>query len=146
MAKKTAAKKKPATKKAAARASKLPDAPAPERRPVVEVGRGGSRPAAATPADATYDLSQPKGAGIRVRATAMGYYGDARRREGDIFTIANEREFSSRWMERVSPKARERTTTGKQALQKHHDETNKARLGLDTDIDNPEGSEAVLGE
>lgn len=145
MANKAAAKKKATPHKRAA-VKPLATAQSLPRRRIVEVGQGGVRPASATPSDATRDLSQPKGKGIRVRATAIGYYGDMRRRVGDVFTIDNEKQFSHKWMEKVSPKLREKTTTGKQALQQHHDETNKARLGLDTDIDNPEGSEAVLGE
>lgn len=150
MAKKKAAAHKPAAHKAPARkarAKALPPAPAPHRHPIVEVGRGGSRPASATPNNATEDLSEgPKSKGIRVRAVNMVYYGDKRRRPGDVFTIRNEREFSSKNMERVSSRLRERTTTGKQALEKHHDATNAARMGLETDIDNPEGSEGVLGD
>lgn len=41
---------------------------------------------------------------IRVRALRLGYYGDIRRRVGDIFNIQDEKHFSTRWMERLDPK------------------------------------------
>ncbi len=37
---------------------------------------------------------------MKVRATQLGFAGDRRRREGDIFDIP-EHLFSSRWMEKV---------------------------------------------
>jgi len=61
---------------------------------------------------------------MKVRATALGYYGHERRREGDVFvlepikrirkdkdgkarevTIMPEQQFSERWMEKVDQKA-----------------------------------------
>jgi hypothetical protein len=89
-------------------------------------------------------VAQPKG-GIRVQATQTGYYDDARRRPGDVFTIRSEQQFSKKWMVKVAAGTREKTTTGRQALQQHHDAENRARLGIDADIDNPDGSEGVLG-
>lgn len=59
---------------------------------------------------------------IKVRALMMGYYDHIRRREGDVFVIANEQAFSERWMERVDPRTRERTTSAPQALRQQHDE------------------------
>ena len=59
---------------------------------------------------------------IKVRATRVGYYDHARRREGDVFTIANEQAFSKNWMEVVDPRTRERLTTAPQALRQQHDE------------------------
>lgn len=38
---------------------------------------------------------------IQVRATKLGYYGHIRRREGALFTITSEKDFSPRWMERT---------------------------------------------
>jgi len=37
----------------------------------------------------------------RVRVLEMGFYGNSRRREGDVFTLTHPSHFSSRWMERV---------------------------------------------
>lgn len=78
--------------------------------------RGTAKPAPpATPSDAIP---------ARVRATRLGYYDHKRRREGDVFTLADsKKEFSERWMEYVSDDLPERITTGKQALQQFHDET-----------------------
>ena len=59
---------------------------------------------------------------IKVRALEMGYYDHARRREGDVFIIANERAFSARWMERVDLRTPEHVTTAPAALRKKHDE------------------------
>lgn len=35
---------------------------------------------------------------IRVKAMALGFYDNLRRRPGAVFTIKNEQEFSKRWM------------------------------------------------
>jgi len=59
---------------------------------------------------------------IKVRATRMGYYDHIRRREGDVFIIANKAAFSKMWMEEVDPRTRERTTSAPQALRQAHDE------------------------
>jgi len=59
---------------------------------------------------------------IKVRAIRMGYYDHIRRREGDVFVIANEQAFSDKWMEKVDPRTRERTTSAPQALRQQHDE------------------------
>jgi hypothetical protein len=40
---------------------------------------------------------RPRKATIEVVATAMGYYGDQRRREGDVFRIPEDEKLSS-WM------------------------------------------------
>jgi len=58
---------------------------------------------------------------IKVRAIRVGYYDHVRRREGDVFIIANEQAFSEKWMEQVDPRTRERTTSAKQALEREHD-------------------------
>ncbi len=52
----------------------------------------------------------------RVRATQIGFYDNARRREGDVFTLSKASHFSERWMERVSPDTPEKVTTSAQAL------------------------------
>lgn len=50
---------------------------------------------------------------VRVRATALGFYGHIRRREGDVFDVPEEL-FSERWMQRVSDTEPEKKTTGLQ--------------------------------
>jgi hypothetical protein len=42
---------------------------------------------------------------MKVRATQMGYYDLKRRREGDVFEIKTEKEFSSKWMEKLDSKS-----------------------------------------
>jgi hypothetical protein len=76
---------------------------------------------------------------IRVRAIRLGYYDEIRRREGDVFTIANEQAFSETWMQRVDPHTPERVTTGAQALRKFHDEEMRAKApgGMLTDAEEP---------
>ncbi len=95
---------------------------------------------------------------MKVRATAIGYYGHMRRREGDVFSIPDQPRrkvrkaeelsadgkrrfrpdsaavqaladkdgtipaaYSASWMEPVSGRVPERTTSAPQALKKHHD-------------------------
>lgn len=50
------------------------------------------------PADAKQDTPAP----IAVRAIAVGFYGDARKRIGDEFTVRSEKDIGT-WMERVEP-------------------------------------------
>jgi hypothetical protein len=96
--------------------------PAPKPKPAkptaapasTRAGQGQAKPPAPPPTVAA--------GGIKVRATKVCYYDDKRRRIGDVFTIANETEFSSRYMERVHPRTPERITTGAQVLQQQHDE------------------------
>jgi len=40
---------------------------------------------------------------MEVKATRLGYYGLRRRRPGETFTIADEKDFSNKWMEKVEP-------------------------------------------
>jgi hypothetical protein len=56
--------------------------------------------------------------GIKVRATQTGYYGDILRREGDVFTIESEQQFSKKWMERVADDTPEQHTTSAEALRR----------------------------
>jgi len=60
--------------------------------------------------------------GVKVRATLMGYYDHARRRPGDVFTIASGKDFSPRWMEVVPGNTPDKLTGAKAALEKIHDE------------------------
>jgi hypothetical protein len=70
------------------------------------------------PRPATVERTGP----IKVRATQLGYYGDMRRRPGDVFSIQRESEFSHKWMEKVDPRTRDRITSPQQALTQRHDE------------------------
>lgn len=64
----------------------------------------------------------------RVRAIALGFHDNKRRREGNVFTIANAGEFSPKWMVYVDQSTPEKTTTGQQELQQKHDELLGERL------------------
>ncbi len=59
---------------------------------------------------------------IKVIATKLGYYDLRRRREGDVFFIKNESEFSHKWMERAEPSTPLKQTTPQEALNKVHDD------------------------
>ena len=74
--------------------------------------------------------------GIRVRATDLGYYDHTRRRVGDVFTIRNEQEFSTRWMERVSASTPEKITPMTEALKRQQQEI--------AGVNGPEGSLGML--
>ena len=58
---------------------------------------------------------------IKVRALYTGYYDHVRRREDDVFVIANEQAFSEKWMVRVDARTPERVTSAPQALKREHD-------------------------
>jgi len=60
--------------------------------------------------------------GIRVQATQVGYYDNLRRRIGDVFLLAEDEEFSAKWMQRVSDGAALRTTKPNEAIANQHDE------------------------
>jgi hypothetical protein len=73
---------------------------------------------------------------IRVRATMTGYYGYNLRRAGDVFTIKNEKAFSSKWMERVSDRAQERVSTAQEAINQKKDELVRDQAALKANIGN----------
>jgi hypothetical protein len=75
-------------------------------QPAAAAKQAGSTPKALTKAEQ---------ATIRVRATRMGYYGEMRRRPGDVFTVPAT-HFSTRWMERVDGATPEHQTTPQAAL------------------------------
>jgi len=91
---------------------------------------------------------KPRGVPIKVRATALGYYGEARRRPGDVFTIYDEQDFAESWMERVAPDTPERITSGAEALRQQHEAEIAARRqpGERVGPDTPTGAKDVLGE
>jgi hypothetical protein len=75
-------------------------------------GQGQPRPPVDRPRSST---------AFKVMATKVCYYDDKRRRVGDVFTIQNETEFSSKYMERVAPDVPERITTGAEVLKREHE-------------------------
>lgn len=42
---------------------------------------------------------------MKVEAIQLGYYGLLRRRVGEVFEIASDKDFSAKWMQRVDGKA-----------------------------------------
>lgn len=92
-----------------------PTPPRAVARPIKpQIKPAGLPPRTPAPAEKTHP--------IKVRAKELGYYDHARRREGDVFIIANEQAFSAKWMERVDAATPERMTTANQALRQKHDE------------------------
>ncbi len=59
---------------------------------------------------------------FKVRATQIGFYDNARRRPGDVFTIQRHSEFSIRWMERVDASTPDKITTPNESIRQQHDE------------------------
>jgi hypothetical protein len=92
----------------------------------------------------------PASARIRVRATQLGYYGEARRRVGDVFEIADARHFSKKWMVRVSEDTPQSRTTSRQALREEHAalvaKATPPKPPTADDEATPTGAAKVLGE
>jgi hypothetical protein len=83
---------------------------------------------------------------IKVRALQLGYYGEKRRREGDVFvyTLGPKEAKLPKWVEPVDPRTPSRITTGVEELRKKHDEIIRERnpqhgtpLAQDEPDDNP---------
>lgn len=95
---------------------------------------------------------KPKRVKMRVRALKLGYYGDKRRRENDVFTIEGTARkgdgypdsFSDRWMEKVAASTPEQITTGNAALRNQHSEIMSERAADRTGPDNATGAADVL--
>jgi len=85
-------------------------------------------------------MDKPASASVKVRATQVGYYGEARRRVGDVFTLEDPKHFSAKWMERVDASTPEKITTGNEDLRRQHDEM-LGRTG-----GKPTGAQGVLGD
>lgn len=81
---------------------------------------GGSAPRVTPPARTSPGPAAPAPRRFKVRATKLGYYGEKRRRVGDVFYVEQEQLFSSRWMERVGEATPERSTTPAEALRRDH--------------------------
>lgn len=83
---------------------------------------------ARTTARSTPAPAGTRGLKVRVKTWRIGYYGDKRRRQGDVFTLKAPQDFSTRWMEWVDPATPERITTGAEHLKQQHDEILGARM------------------
>lgn len=94
---------------------------------------------------------RPEDAPFKVRALEMGYYGEKRRRVGDVFLV-EPAAFSKKWMERVDARTPERITTGNEEIRRKHDEELAARhqpgihTGPDDVHDPPTGNANPLGD
>lgn len=91
----------------------------------------------------------PRGlaAGVKVRATHVGYYDDARRRVGDVFRLVKPEDFSPTWMALEShPSVPEHTTSGPAHLaqQNAHAIDSKRRGG--PALEGPTGAYDPLGD
>lgn len=84
---------------------------------------------------------------IKVRALQLGFYGDVRRRVGDVFIIKNEQAFSSRWMQKVHPNTPEIYTPLTVAMAEKNEQLLRARgmrpsVGEETVL-SPDGDEGA---
>lgn len=75
---------------------------------------------------------------LKVRALVMGFYGNKRRRPGDVFVV-EAAHFTNRWMEAVDRDTPTSITTGQQALNQAHDETLHAKYGKKSGADEGDG-------
>jgi hypothetical protein len=82
-------------------------------------------PVATTPAAPEPPAAPQRPQPFKVRAKILGFYGNKRRREGDIFPIAGEKDFSKRWMERVAPETPEVSQNSLEFARKRDEELKK---------------------
>jgi len=82
---------------------------------------------------------------FKVRATAIGYYGDARRRPGDVFVLTDPRHFSKRWMEQVSASTPDQRSTNQDVIRREHDAVLRERLTGRGRTQKPTGAGDPLG-
>lgn len=57
---------------------------------------------------------------MKVQATRLGYYGEQRRRPGDVFPLAKAQDFASTWMVEVPPETPDTSLPPSAALRKIH--------------------------
>lgn len=72
---------------------------------------------------------------VRVQATKLGYYAEARRREGDVFVLDRPEHFTRRWMRMVPADTPLRSTTAQQAIDSAHDKQTPLRRVIRTTED-----------
>jgi len=76
-----------------------------------------------------------------VQATRMGYYGDARRRPGDVFCLDRPEDFTPKWMKKIDPSTPLRTTGPQEALDRDHDD--RSPLGRVRRVSDPDDDDGV---
>lgn len=101
-----------------------PAAPPAAARPAARAASGRGEARAAAP-------EHRAGHGIRVRATRLGYYGEERKRIGDVFTIRGPKEFSDVWMQTVDGSTPERVTSSQEALNRETHRVAREKAGND---------------
>ncbi len=130
-----------ATKKAAPATAPAKPAPAARtKKAATPRSQGAMRTERAVAAAAAPKSPEAPTKGIKVVATQTGYHGMKRRREGDVFFINDESEFSHRWMRLAERGARLRETGAQESLDQVHDEILGGKLpkpgaSLDDDDD-----------
>lgn len=113
------------SKRKAAKAAKVNRASAPASVAAANATAAGAQTATQANATAVNEKAAArevaKASGpVKVTADRVGYYDNKRRREGDVFTIANKAELGS-WMRVVDAATPEKLTTGQQEIHKAHD-------------------------
>jgi hypothetical protein len=69
---------------------------------------------------------------VKVRATRLGYYDHARRREGDVFVMDEHQVATHSWVERVPSNTPESISTSQDAINLAHDELLAAKAAPPT--------------
>lgn len=103
--------------------------PTAAARPGKTAGQAGQPAPGVNPAAAELAEQRKAGKLIKVEATQMGYYGEERRRTGDVFFVTED-QFSKNWMRPADPDAEVHTTTPQQAL---NEETGRVRASKRSD-------------
>lgn len=121
----------------AAARRQTPRAPAPKPAAAEAPAPAATPRRQSAPRDPAKPATAQTTVGIKVRATQLGYYDHVRRREGDVFLIAKERDFSDRWMEYVDARTPESVSTSADELRRKHDEIIRSRRPGVLTEDNP---------
>lgn len=116
--------------------SRAQGVPAPTPARIPRAGREGDQARQTPPTDIRSTL--------RVRATDLGYYADARRRPGDVFTLTTAKHFTPKWMQWVAARTPERITTGQAELQRLHDEKVGGHVRRVDEAPEPTGEDDIL--
>lgn len=124
-------------------AKKRTTKPANAGAPPTPLDSAASKAAAAKAEKAANAAATPIHGSLKVRATAVGYYNEKRRREGDVFTLKTREAFSSKWMEYVDKSVPERLTHGQTALNQQMLDQRANLAGLDAH-DEPTADENPL--
>lgn len=95
-------------------------------------------PGSPAAADAATQAIQPRMSPLRVRAREDGFYANIYRRPGDVFTIDGLEHFSTRWMEKVSPRTPEKITGAQEALGREQEHLRREAAGVEAENVGPD--------